>query len=95
MAVTSQRGNQPRSQDIEKMKRDATVSRHASLVKYLEKKLALANVKIKEAEKVFEKVQKALKPTELPTDLETISDEERFLFRKIGLSMKPFLPLGR
>ncbi|GMP55211.1 hypothetical protein CsSME_00020094 [Camellia sinensis var. sinensis] len=95
MAATSQWGNQPSSQDIEKMKRDAAVSRHASLVRYLEKKLALAKGKIKKAEKALEKVQKALKPAELPTDLETISDEERFLFRKIGLSMKPFLPLGR
>lgn len=35
-----------------------------------------------------------LEPAELPTDLETITDEERFLFRKIGLSMKPYLLLG-
>lgn len=41
------------------------------------------------------KVQENLEPTELPTDLETISDEERFLFRKIGLSMKPYLFLGK
>ncbi|CAL5337016.1 unnamed protein product [Camellia sinensis] len=59
------------------------------------RELALAKGKIKKAEKALEKVQEALKPAELPTDLETISDEERFLFRKIGLSMKPFLPLGR
>ncbi|KAI8010384.1 hypothetical protein LOK49_LG06G02166 [Camellia lanceoleosa] len=42
MAATSQWGNQPSSQDIEKLKRDAAVFRHASLVRYLEKKLALA-----------------------------------------------------
>lgn len=35
-----------------------------------------------------------MEPAELPIDLETLSDEERFLFRKIGLSMKPFLLLG-
>lgn len=39
--------------------------------------------------------QKSLDPAELPSDLETISDEERFLFRKMGLSMKPYLLLGR
>lgn len=33
-------------------------------------------------------------PADLPTDLETITDEERLLFRKIGLSMKPYLLLG-
>lgn len=34
-------------------------------------------------------------PSDLPNDLETITDEERFLFRKIGLSMEPFLLLGK
>lgn len=33
-------------------------------------------------------------PESLPTDLETLTDEERFLFRRIGLSMKPYLLLG-
>ncbi|KAL7264303.1 hypothetical protein ACSBR1_002287 [Camellia fascicularis] len=64
------------------------MSRHASLVRYLEKKLALAKGKIKKAEKALEKVQKALKPVELPTDLEIISDRERFLFRKNGLGRR-------
>lgn len=34
-------------------------------------------------------------PENLPTDLETLTDEERFLFRRIGLSMKPYLLLGK
>ena len=34
-------------------------------------------------------------PEELPTDLETLTDEERQLFRRIGSSMKPKLVLGR
>lgn len=41
------------------------------------------------------KVQENLDPAELPSDLETISNEERFLFRKMGLSMKPYLLLGK
>lgn len=40
-------------------------------------------------------MQKNLDPSELPDDLETLTDEERFLFRKMGLSMKPFLVLGK
>lgn len=40
-------------------------------------------------------MQANLDPAELPTDLETLTDEERFLFRKMGLSMKPFLVLGK
>lgn len=39
-------------------------------------------------------MQESLEPADLPSDLETLSDEERFLFRKIGLSMKPYLLLG-
>lgn len=54
-----------------------------------------ANGKVKKAEKALRKVQEKLEPAELPTDLETLTDEERFLFRKIGLSMKPFLLLGK
>ncbi|KAG9140956.1 hypothetical protein Leryth_010465, partial [Lithospermum erythrorhizon] len=54
-----------------------------------------AKEKIQKAEKAILKVQKNKKSAELPTDLETLSNEERFLFRKMGLSMKPFLPLGR
>lgn len=88
-------GGQPGSQEIEKMRRDSAVSRHASLVRLLEKKLALANGKIKKAEKALAKVQEYLQPSELPTDLETLTDEERFSLRKIGLSMKPYLVLGR
>ena len=47
------------------------------------------------AEKALAKVQENLTPAELPCDLETMTDEERFLFRKIGLSMKPFLLIGK
>ncbi|KAL2480154.1 CRS1/YhbY (CRM) domain-containing protein [Abeliophyllum distichum] len=82
-------------QEIEKMMRDLAIARHASLVHFLERKLALAKGKIKKAEKVLLRLQNNLEPAELPTDLETLSDEERFLFRKIGLSMKPYLLLGR
>ena len=54
-----------------------------------------AKGKVKKAEKALQKVQEYLEPADLPTDLETINDEERFLFRKIGLSMKPYLLLGK
>lgn len=49
---------------------------------------------MKKAERALQKLQKNLEPAELPTDLETLTSEERFLFRKMGLSMKPFLVLG-
>ncbi|XP_006357699.1 chloroplastic group IIA intron splicing facilitator CRS1, chloroplastic [Solanum tuberosum] len=95
MAATSRWGNQPSIEEREKMMRDAAVARHASLVKYLEEKLALAKGKVKKAENMLRKLQENREPSELPTDLEILSAEERFLFRKMGLSMKPFLLLGR
>ncbi|KAK1358403.1 CRM-domain containing factor CFM3, chloroplastic/mitochondrial [Heracleum sosnowskyi] len=94
MAATSRWGNQPTDEEREKMMKDSALARHASLVRFLEKKLSLANGKVKKAEKALRKVQDYLEPASLPNDLETLSDEERFLFRKIGLSMKPFLLLG-
>ncbi|KAF5458827.1 hypothetical protein F2P56_022828 [Juglans regia] len=95
MAATSRWGNQPTGEDVQKMIRDSALTRHALLVRYLQSKLALAKWKLKKAEKALAKVQEYLEPADLPTDLETITDEERFLFRKMGLSMKPFLLLGR
>ncbi|XP_017252946.1 CRM-domain containing factor CFM3, chloroplastic/mitochondrial [Daucus carota subsp. sativus] len=94
MAATSRWGNQPTAEEKEKMMKDLALARHASLVRFLEKKLSLANRKVKRAEKALRKVLDYLEPASLPDDLETLSDEERFLFRKIGLSMKPFLHLG-
>ncbi|KAK3014713.1 hypothetical protein RJ639_008383 [Escallonia herrerae] len=95
LAATSRWGKQPSSEEREKQMRDAALARQTSLVRYLEKKLTLAKGKVRKAEKALEKVQKYLEPSELPADLETLTDEERFLFRKIGLSMKPYLVLGR
>jgi hypothetical protein len=40
------------------------------------------------------KIQGDFNPADLPTDLETLTNEERILFRKMGLSMKPYLLLG-
>jgi hypothetical protein len=53
-----------------------------------------AKTKIAKAERALAKVQQFLSPAELPTDLETVTDEERFLFRRIGLKMRAFLMLG-
>ncbi|XP_062194228.1 CRM-domain containing factor CFM3, chloroplastic/mitochondrial-like [Phragmites australis] len=78
----------------DEMKRLALV-KHTSLLKNLKRKLILAKTKVAKAEKALAKVQEFLSPAELPTDLETITDEERFLFRRIGLKMRAFLILGR
>ncbi|XP_021911136.1 CRM-domain containing factor CFM3A, chloroplastic/mitochondrial, partial [Carica papaya] len=95
IAAISQWGKQQSSEDVEEMMRDSEIAKQASLVRYLEKKLAFAKGKLKKAEKALAKLHEYLEPAELPNDLETISDEERFLFRKIGLCMKPYLLLGK
>ncbi|XP_042051021.1 CRM-domain containing factor CFM3, chloroplastic/mitochondrial-like [Salvia splendens] len=95
VAATSRWGNQPNDAEKEKMFRDAAIARQAALVESLQKKLAHAKGKIRNAEKTLEKVLKNQEPEELPTDLETLTDEERQLFRRIGSSMKPYLVLGR
>ncbi|XP_039173820.1 CRM-domain containing factor CFM3B, chloroplastic-like [Eucalyptus grandis] len=94
LAATSRWGNEISSKDVEQMRRDESLNKHTAFLKYLEKKLALAKGKVKRAEKALAKVQENLRPADLPVDLETISDEERSLLRKIGLSMKPFLLIG-
>jgi len=46
MAATSRWGNQPSSEDVQKMIRDSALTRHALLVRYLQNKLALVSYKI-------------------------------------------------
>ncbi|KAI5672681.1 hypothetical protein M9H77_13045 [Catharanthus roseus] len=93
-AATSRWANQPSSEDLEKMMKDQVVARHASLVKFLENKPDTAKGKIKGAEKALAKMQEKLKPADLPNDLETLTNEETFLLRKIDPSMKTYLLIG-
>ncbi|XP_061361630.1 CRM-domain containing factor CFM3, chloroplastic/mitochondrial [Gastrolobium bilobum] len=95
LAATTNWGHQPSKQEVEKMMRDSALNKLTSFIRNLEKRLDLAKAKIRKAEKALAKVQRGLDPSNLPTDLETLTNEERFLYRKIGLSMKPFLCLGR
>lgn len=46
------------------------------------------------AEQALSKVEAFLNPADRPADPESITDEERFMFRKLGLRMKAFLLLG-
>lgn len=78
-----------------KVMREAEVLRHANLVRKLEKKLDLAERKISKAERALSKVEETLYPADRAADPQSITDEERFMFRKLGLRMKAFLLLGR
>ncbi|MCH82275.1 chloroplastic group IIA intron splicing facilitator CRS1 chloroplastic-like [Trifolium medium] len=88
--------------------REVEQQRHANLVRKLEEKLSLgkggpgnpefgreAERKIMRAERALTKVEVSLKPSENRADPESITDEERFMFRKLGLRMKAFLLMGR
>ncbi|KAL9684231.1 hypothetical protein QQ045_021666 [Rhodiola kirilowii] len=79
----------------EKVSREAEILRHADLVRKLDRKLAFSERKLMKAEKALSKVEEFLKPAEREGDPETVTDEERFMLRKLGLKMKAFLLLGR
>lgn len=79
----------------EKVTQEAGILRHANLVRKLEQKLTFAERKLMRAEQALSKVEESLKPSEQQADPESITDEERFMFRKLGLRMKAFLLLGR
>ncbi|KAJ7954778.1 Chloroplastic group IIA intron splicing facilitator CRS1, chloroplastic [Quillaja saponaria] len=61
----------------------------------LERNLAFAERKLARAGRALAKVEQFLKPAERQADPTSITDEERFMFRKLGLRMKAFLLLGR
>ncbi|KAE9589756.1 hypothetical protein Lal_00021663 [Lupinus albus] len=77
------------------MMREVEQFRHAKLVKKLERKLFIAERKLMRAERALMKVEQTLVPSEYKADPDSITDEERFMFRKLGLRMKAFLLLGR
>ncbi|GFP95874.1 chloroplastic group iia intron splicing facilitator crs1 chloroplastic [Phtheirospermum japonicum] len=79
----------------EKVMREAEALRHANLVRKLEKKLAFAERKLRKGERALSKVEESLNPADRVEDPESLSDEERFMLRKLGLRMKAFLLLGR
>ncbi|EMS47274.1 Chloroplastic group IIA intron splicing facilitator CRS1, chloroplastic [Triticum urartu] len=95
LEANSKYGNELDVNHVDKMTRTVEAAKHADLVRKLEWKLALAEKRIAKAKRVLGKVETALKPTEDTKPPETITDEERFMFRKLGLRMKAFLLLGR
>ncbi|OMO54754.1 hypothetical protein CCACVL1_27603 [Corchorus capsularis] len=79
----------------EKVMKEAEILRHANLMRKLQKNLAFAERKVLKAERALFKVEGYLSPADRQADPESITDEERFMFRKLGLRMKAFLLLGR
>lgn len=88
-------GKRMDNHDKAKVMRQAEWLRHANLVRKLESKLAFAERKLMKAERALSKVEESLAPADRAADPDSITDEERYMFRKLGLRMKAFLLLGR
>lgn len=76
------------------MKQEASISQAARQFKKIEHKFSIAQAKILRAEKLLAKIEASMVPVKPSDDRETITDEERSVFRRIGLRMKAYLPLG-
>ncbi|KAJ1379536.1 YhbY-like superfamily, partial [Sesbania bispinosa] len=86
-------GREISTEEREKMMEEAAKAKSVKLVKQIEHKLSLAQAKKLRAEKLLAKIEASMVPAGPDYDQETITDEERVVFRRIGLRMKPYLPL--
>ncbi|KAK1320305.1 hypothetical protein QJS10_CPA03g00518 [Acorus calamus] len=81
-------------EEYEEMKEAICRSKTTRVVKRIEHKQAIAQAKLSRAEKLLSKIEASMIPSGPSDDQETITDEERSVFRRIGLKMKAYLPLG-
>ncbi|KAL2625976.1 hypothetical protein AAZV13_07G083600 [Glycine max] len=87
-------GREISPEEREKMVEEAAKTKTAKLVRQIEHKIFIAQTKKLRAEKLLAKIEASMVPAGPDYDQETITDEERVMFRKVGLRMKPYLPLG-
>ncbi|EOA29837.1 hypothetical protein CARUB_v10012930mg, partial [Capsella rubella] len=78
----------------EKMIEEASRVANARVVKRIQHKLNIGQSKFQRAEKLLSKIEASMIPNGPDYDQEVISEEERAMFRKVGLKMKAYLPLG-
>nr|XP_043609459.1 CRM-domain containing factor CFM3, chloroplastic/mitochondrial [Erigeron canadensis]XP_043609460.1 CRM-domain containing factor CFM3, chloroplastic/mitochondrial [Erigeron canadensis] len=90
----AQWGREKTSEEHEIMIKEASKTKVTRVVKKLEHKLFIAQSKRLKADKELAKIRESWFPAGAPEDQETITDEERVMFRRVGLRMKPYLPLG-
>ncbi|KAJ0985747.1 hypothetical protein J5N97_004103 [Dioscorea zingiberensis] len=82
------------AKEQEEMREEALWSKADRLLKRIQHKLSLAEAKKLRAERLLAKIEASMVPVHPSDDLETITDEERSVYRRIGLRMKAYLPLG-
>ncbi|KAI3742869.1 hypothetical protein L1987_60567 [Smallanthus sonchifolius] len=90
----AQWGREKTTEEHEQMLVEASKTKITRVVKKLEHKLFIAQSKRSKADKELAKIRESWLPAGAPEDQETITDEERVMFRRVGLRMKPYLPLG-
>ncbi|XP_043715802.1 CRM-domain containing factor CFM3, chloroplastic/mitochondrial [Telopea speciosissima] len=87
-------GREISAEERARMREEASKVKTVRIVKKIEHKHAVAQAKILRAERLLAKIEASMVPVGPDDDKETITDEERFMFRRVGLRMKSYLPLG-
>lgn len=87
-------GRETSNDEREKMIEAASRTERARAVRRMEHKLSIAQTKLHRAEKLLAKLEASMVPVGPSDDQETITEEERSMFRRVGLRMKPYLPVG-
>ncbi|XP_065860724.1 CRM-domain containing factor CFM3, chloroplastic/mitochondrial [Euphorbia lathyris] len=90
----AQWGREISAEERERMMEDASRAKTARIMKRIEHKLYIAQAKKQRAERLLAKVEASMIPSGPDYDQETITDEERAMFRRVGLRMKAYLPIG-
>ncbi|KAL0354685.1 UNVERIFIED_CONTAM: CRM-domain containing factor CFM3, chloroplastic/mitochondrial [Sesamum radiatum] len=81
------------AEEHEKMIEEASRAKRDRVIRRFEHKIAIAQAKKLKAEKLLSKIVASWVPVSPSDDQETITDEERVMYRRVGLRMKAYLPL--
>ncbi|CAD6332938.1 unnamed protein product [Miscanthus lutarioriparius] len=87
-------GREVTAKEQEEMKEASSRSEKQKLYRKLEHKLSIAQAKIHRAERLLSKIEASMVLADPCDDQEMITDEEKSVFRRIGLRLKSYLPLG-
>uniref|UniRef100_J3M9H5 CRM-domain containing factor CFM3, chloroplastic/mitochondrial n=1 Tax=Oryza brachyantha TaxID=4533 RepID=J3M9H5_ORYBR len=87
-------GREVTVKEQEEMKEASSRSVKEKAFKRLEHKLSIAQAKIHRAERLLSKIEASMVLANPSDDQEMITDEERSVFRRIGLRLKAYLPVG-
>ncbi|KAI3455423.1 hypothetical protein Pfo_012086 [Paulownia fortunei] len=82
------------AEERENMIEEASRANRARVIRRLEHKIAISQAKKLKAERLLSKIVASWVPVNPSDDQETITDEERVMYRRVGLRMKAYLPLG-